>query len=206
MSTTDELWQFLGFVLAESPVVEGLVPSAAERAFGRWLAAVTPSLRRSLRSFAEKIDTEAVVQEASLRMWIIAKAIAQQEREPLGGANASLRFALRIARNLALNMIRKGKHEDSVDPSDPSVTDFVSPEPVEPDPLLHDLIQQCIKLLTANPLKAIVIRVEHGHRPEAEQALLAGMTKNTFHQNIRRARLQLIECLTDKGIELGVVA
>ena len=203
MKTLDEKWQYLGEQLAVAVAAEGFAPSAAERAFAAWLVEAEPRLRGSLHGLSARIDAESVLQEAALRMWEIAKAIAQGERAPIVGTNASLRFALRMTHNLALNMIRKVKREVLVDPMDGFDDDVTPSDSDGPDPLFHDLLWQCFELLTANPLRAIRVRVEQGHLPEGEQAKLAGMTRNTFHQNIRRARLQLAECLSDKGIELG---
>src|SRR6185437_5928786 len=60
-------------------------------AFGRWLAGAEPCLRQSLRPFAARVDTEAVVQEALLRTWQVVPRHA-----PDGRPNSLLRLALRI--------------------------------------------------------------------------------------------------------------
>lgn len=208
MNTIDELWQLLVSRLAVGSAMpaEGPVPSAAHRAFANWTVQVEPRLRWSLKSFATQIDVESAVQEALLRMWVVAQGVAAGERKPLVGENASIRFALHMTRNLALNMKRKSSREDLTDSLDGIIDDLDSERSSESDPFLRQAIHECLELLTKNPLKAIRVRIGQGHRPETEQAELAGMAKNTFHQNIRRARLQLVECLADKGIELGVVA
>ena len=61
-------------------------------AFAAWLAGAERPVRISLRSFAVKVDTEAVLQEALLRVWQVAPRV-----RPDGRSNALLRFALRSA-------------------------------------------------------------------------------------------------------------
>ncbi len=41
-------------------------------AFGIWMSAAEPEIRSTLRSFATSVDTEAVLQEALLRVWQVA--------------------------------------------------------------------------------------------------------------------------------------
>ena len=41
-------------------------------AFGQWVASAEDPVRRGLRVFAASVDTEAVVQEAFLRVWQVA--------------------------------------------------------------------------------------------------------------------------------------
>ena len=65
-------------------------------AFARWVGLVEIPLRGSLRRFARQVDVEAIVQEGLLRMWRLAS------RVELEGEDASLRYALRLVRNLAL--------------------------------------------------------------------------------------------------------
>lgn len=205
MIGVDERWSQVCERLAH-PTAGGAVPSAAERAFGHWCALVMPGLRMSLRSYAQRIDVESVLQDTMFVMWRRAKAIASGHKPPLEGREASLRFAHRAARNRASNMMRKTKREILVDTNSDDAFDWEGPVVVEPDPLLGARIQACRKLLKDQPAKALVVRLTHGHRPEEEQAALAGMTKNTFHQNILRARRQLKACLKNMGVELGVFA
>ena len=42
------------------------------RAFGSWMSGAEPRVRDSLRSFAQVIDVEAVLQETLLRTWQVA--------------------------------------------------------------------------------------------------------------------------------------
>ena len=68
-------------------------------AFGRWIAAAEPTLRETLRSFAAVVDTEAVLQEALLRVWQVAPRFVRD-----GEPNGLFRLAVRIARNLDTRM------------------------------------------------------------------------------------------------------
>ncbi|HVV86948.1 MAG TPA: sigma factor, partial [Kofleriaceae bacterium] len=73
-------------------------------AFGRWLAGAEPGVRDSLRSFARVIDVEAVLQEALLRVWQVAPRVNLD-----GRPNALLRLAHRIAKNLAIDELRRAR-------------------------------------------------------------------------------------------------
>src|SRR5262249_31441010 len=73
-------------------------------AFARWPASAESRLRDSLRSFAAQVDTEAVLQEALLRVWQRAPSFV-----PDGKPDALLRFGIRIARNLAVSELRRNR-------------------------------------------------------------------------------------------------
>lgn len=47
----------------------GAIALSDVNAFGAWVARAERPLRDSLRSFAAHLDTEAVLQEALLRIW-----------------------------------------------------------------------------------------------------------------------------------------
>jgi len=70
-------------------------------AFSRWMAGSERVVRESLRSFAAVVDVESVLQESLLRVWQVAPRF---ERD--GRPNGLLRFAIRIARNLAVSEVR----------------------------------------------------------------------------------------------------
>ena len=70
-------------------------------AFERWVAAAEATVRLSLRSFAAVVDTEAVLQEALLRVWQVAPKFCVD-----GKPDALLRFASVTARNVALSELR----------------------------------------------------------------------------------------------------
>ena len=169
-------------------------------AFGDFAAAAEPVVRDSLRSFAAKVDTEAVVQEAFLRLWQVAPRFQADGKD-----NGLLRLTLRIARNLAISETRRlrtqGKYRDElqrqVEASGPST----SPRP--PDPLLRRLIEECRRKLPAKPGQALAERLASAGRL-ADSALAArvGMTKNTFLQNITRARKFLARCLMSQGVDV----
>ena len=74
-------------------------------AFGRWLAGAEPRLRDSLRPFAARVDTEALLQETLLRAWQVAPRHA-----PDGRPNSLLRLSMRIARNLCIDNARRMVH------------------------------------------------------------------------------------------------
>lgn len=71
-------------------------------AFTRWVAAAEAPIRGSLCKFAARVDVEVVVQETLLRMWQVAPRVVRD-----GQANALLRLALRTARNLAIDDLRR---------------------------------------------------------------------------------------------------
>jgi len=172
--------------------------------FRAWLPLVEPHLWRSLRRFARAVDVEAIVQEALMRMWVIAPS------QPLAGENASLRFALRLARNLAIDEARRRGREVPVEP-DPIQLDPPSADPPErlppvdppplPDPLLRRAILACIEKLPRQPRAALAARLEAaGALADRVLAERVSMTLNTFLQNITRARRLVAECLAAAGI------
>ncbi len=168
-----------------------------EAGFTEWLRLVELPLRRSLARFARVVDVEAVVQETLLRMLIVAR---DPERE-LTGDNASLRFAIGVARNVAHEEIRKLGHEDLVDPADLEQVE-VDPEPPS-DHALRRAILACIERLPSRPRSALRQRLLMGHEsPDREIAASLRMRLNTFFQNITRARRLLAECLAGRGIRL----
>src|SRR5688500_5682625 len=71
-------------------------------AFGRWMAAAEPELRRALRPLAASVDAEAVLQEALLRVWQVAPRL-----HPDGRGNSLLRLAVTVARNVAVSELRR---------------------------------------------------------------------------------------------------
>ncbi len=171
-------------------------------AFAGWVAGVEPQLRRSLRSFAAHVDTEAVVQEALLTAWQVAPRVRRDGRD-----NSLLRFTLRAARNRAISELRRAR----VDPVEISRLEQVAArdaeQPAMPDPLLRKLIALCRDKLPRRPAKALAGRLgSHGNTPDAVLAEQAGMTLNTFLQNVRRARLAMARCLRAQGVSLDGVA
>src|SRR5688572_9088330 len=100
-------------------------------AFGRWIAGAERPLRESLRSFATRVDVEAVLQEALLRTWQVAPRI-----ELDGKPNALLRLALRVTKNLAIDEVRKARTVRIEDEELESSLAFATAA-AEPDPILR---------------------------------------------------------------------
>lgn len=174
------------------------IVSGDTAAFGRWVSGAEPRIRASLHSFAAVVDTEAVVQESLLRVWQVAPRF-----KPDGRPDGLVRLAVRIARNLAVSEVRRSR---------PALTDIDELErrasahvdaPVQTDPMLRQLIQQCIEKLPEKPAAALRQRIAaRGARHDLELAEAASMTLNTFLQNIRRARTGLARCLKRGGVSL----
>lgn len=171
-------------------------------AFAEWMGMVEIPIRRSLRRFARAADVEVVVQEMFLRMWLAA-ADSQRVFE---GEHASLRFAFRVARLVALEEIRHNRLQSlvSLEELEDSPEGAVEPLP-PPDPALGRAIRECMERLPAKPRIALNARIVEGHRPDREVAQGIQMKVNTFFQNIVRARHLLSECLERRGVRLGEI-
>ena len=177
----------------------GLVGKGDQHAFAEWVARVEPVLWRSLRSFAASADVEGIVQETLLRMWVLAP------RLELSGKNASVRYAMRLARNLAISEARRHKRihlvapealEREADESLPDAGDLTDP--------LQAAVRLCIEKLPERPRQALEARLEDdGASADRTLAELLDMAVNTFHKNLSRARALLAECLGRHGMELG---
>jgi DNA-directed RNA polymerase specialized sigma24 family protein len=167
-------------------------------AFGRWMTLVERPLRGSLRRFSRAVDVESVMQETFLRMWVSLRGAGRE----LEGENASLRFALRVGRNVALEEVRRARldHLVALDDLDPSAEPSVEPAPVR-DPGLLRAIQECVDRLKGKPREAMLARLGEGHvRPDRDLAASIGMAVNTFLQNVVRARKAVAACLEGKGL------
>jgi DNA-directed RNA polymerase specialized sigma24 family protein len=178
-------------------------------AFAGWLAGAERPLRLSLRRFAPAVDTEAVLQECLLRVWVVA---ARCEAD--GRPNSLLRFAGRIARNLALDEIRRqrgvaatghGARGEGGREGGGRDNDAADPEPADPtppaDPLLRRRVEECLGKLPRAPRRAIDLRVgAAGGEDDAHLAARLGMRLNTFLQNVTRARRLVAQCLEKSGI------
>ncbi len=177
--------------------LDHLLPAIAvgdAEAFGQWMAAAEPSLRRSLRGFATQVDTEAVLQEGLLRVWQVAPRVRTD-----GRGNSLLRLAHVVVRNAALDEARRlGTQREQPD-EEPVVGMEVAP----PDPFLRELIQACFDALPPTPKKLLTMRLEAlGGVHDKELARRAKKTLNTFLQSITRAKRLLGECLERKGVSL----
>lgn len=175
------------------------IAAGQEPAFGRWLAGAEAPIRDALRGFARQVDVEAVLQEALLRAWQVAPRLA-----PDGRPNALLRFAVRAARNLAVDEARRAGFRAPVDGEQLSrLLDALAGAgtPEAPDPLLRRLIAACRERLAAKPRAALDGRLAAGGaEPDATVAARLGMRVNTFLQNVSRARRALAECLRRAGV------
>ncbi|MEW5739289.1 MAG: sigma-70 family RNA polymerase sigma factor [Myxococcota bacterium] len=169
------------------------------RTFGNWVAGAESSVRASLRPFAALVDTEAVVQEAFLRVWQVAPRF-----QPDGKPNALLRFTVRTARNAAISELRKAApSKQQLDELEAALEAEVHVAPVTPDPLLRAAIAECRKKLPRQPGLALEQRLtSNGTEDDTTLAQRLGMSLNTFLQNFTRARKFLKDCLQRAGINL----
>ena len=168
-------------------------------AFGRWVAGSETRLRLSLRSFAQHVDVEAVVQETLLCIWQVAPRV-----QPDGRPDGLLRLAIRTAHNLAISEVRH-RTPRALDPATIEAVmrleDVAVPQ-VETDPMLRDAIRRCHDKLPSKAQFVLEARMSSaGATPDQELAASLRMTLNTFLQNVTRARRLLMECLRKLGIE-----
>jgi DNA-directed RNA polymerase specialized sigma24 family protein len=174
-------------------------------AFATWMGHVERPIRERLRCYARAVDVEVVMQETFLRMWILATRRPERQIE---GENASLRFALGVARNVALEEVRRARLGQLIPLEDlddsPELT--VDPDP-PPDPGLARAIEECMERVPRRSREALLARLNMGHQvPDRMLAKLLRMTLNTFFQNIVRARRSLLGCLEGKGVHLEGLA
>lgn len=171
------------------------IASGDTRAFAAWMARAEHPLRASLRSFAGQVDVEAVLQEALLRVWQVAPRF-----EPDGKDNGLLRLGHRIARNLCISEVRKRRGASVA-----FVEEAIELTVEAPDPLLRKTLEACHEKLPAQPKRALHARMEaEGNERDVDTAARLSMTKNTFLQNLTRARKLLADCLRKHGIELTI--
>ena len=155
-------------------------------AFADWMALVEHPVRGSLRRFARAIDVESALQETFLRMWIAS----QDHERTFTGEDASLRFTLRVARNVALEEVRRARLDRlvAIDDLDPSSELSIDPTPPS-DPGLLRAIKDCVSRLRGKPRDALLTRLARGHElGDRDVAASLGMAVNTFLQNVVRAR------------------
>lgn len=167
------------------------------RAFETWLTLVEIPLRRSLAPWARAVDVESVMQETLTRMWVFARDRGHE----LEGENASLRWAIGMARNVARNEARRFGREEFLPPEE-MPEPALEPGPL-PDPALRRILRACLERLTGRPGDALRARIQDGfsgHDRTLAESL--GMRLNTFRQNIVRARRKLAACLSENGAPL----
>lgn len=182
--------------------LDELVPAIVlgdAQAFAQWMVSAEPAVRESLASFARVVDVEAVVQEALLRVWQVAPRFTDD-----GRPHGLLRLGVRIAKNLAIDEVRRARGRAAeADELERRLAD-AAPEPAAPpDPFLRARIVDCREALPNKPALALSARLEsEGGVPDATLAERLGMKKNTFLQNFTRARKLLKACLERQGIDL----
>jgi DNA-directed RNA polymerase specialized sigma24 family protein len=178
-----------------------LARSGDPEAFADWMGMVEIPLRRSLVRFARAVEVEVVVQETFMRMWLVARDLGRV----LEGESSSLRFALRVARNVALEEVRRCGQCRSVDLEELDKLPEGCLNPEFPDPALGKAIGECMERLPAQPRNALAARIGEGHLPDRELAKGVRMKVNTFLQNIVRARRLLADCLEKRGVRLAEI-
>jgi DNA-directed RNA polymerase specialized sigma24 family protein len=169
-------------------------------AFARWLAGAEHELRLALRSVAALVDSEAVLQEALLRVWNVAPRFRRD-----GKPNGLLRLGVTVARNLAMSELRRLRPEVSAEDFAVRIRlERETPgEPVVPDPLLRRILALCQQKLPNKPAQALLARLESaGGEDDETLAERLGMRLNTFLQNFTRARKLLGECLAKNGVRV----
>jgi len=170
-------------------------------AFAAWMGLVEIPLRRSLRRYARAVDVEGVVQETLVCMWLFA---LDPNRE-LEGDHASLKYAYRVARNVALEEMRRYRQDGLVELATLDGLPEGQIEPKLPDPALARTIEDCLDRLPAQPRSALTARLRDGSQPDRELAARLRMKGNTFLQNIVRARKLLRNCLEGRGVRLAEI-
>ena len=171
-------------------------------AFGRWLSGAEHELRKSLRPATARVDTEAILQEALLRVWQVAPRFV-----PDGRPNGLLRLAVTIARNLVASELRRTRPDHAeLEALERALAARASAgEPAGTDPFLRRVIDECRQKLPGKPAQALEQRLNSaGGEPDEVLAGRLGMRLNTFLQNFTRARRLLAECLRSKRIDLEV--
>lgn len=167
-------------------------------AFARWLAGAEPALRLSLRRFAADVDVEVVLQEALVRAWQFADRVL-----PDGRPNALLRYTLRVARNLAIDSLRRSGRRPEVDLDE--APELAAPVVAPPDPRLRTAIEDCVDALPPQPQAALRARLTcDGGRADRDLAEALEMSLNTFLKNVGRARVMVKDCLDGKGVSIAL--
>ncbi len=171
------------------------------QAFAKWMGLTETPLRQSLARFARLVDSEVVVQETFLRMWLAARDPTRR----IVGKDASLKFALRVARNVAFEELRRSRPYQPLDDRELNDLPEMRFEPELPDPALGKAISECIERLPAQPKTALNARIHKGYLSDRELAEGLRMRLNTFLQNIIRARKLMSEGLERRGVRLGEI-
>jgi RNA polymerase sigma-70 factor (ECF subfamily) len=168
------------------------------RAFGSWMSGAEPRVRDSLRSFAQVIDVEAVLQETLLRTWQVAPRLVAD-----GRPNGLLRMAIRIGRNLAITEVRRTTATPTEGDDLEAALAAGEPPASAPDPMLRRAIVECRDKLPDRPRQALDARLASaGGQDDDDLATALRMKLNTFLQNVTRARQLIADCLHKRGIAI----
>jgi RNA polymerase sigma factor (sigma-70 family) len=174
------------------------IQSGDADAFAKWLSLAEAPLRQSLIRFSHRIDAEAVLQEAFLRLWQVAPGFTPDNKP-----NSFLRFAYRVVKNAAIDELRKRHAEPMEEETLADLAQEQTIEPSAPDPLLRKTIKGCREKIKGKPAEVLDVRLcNDGGAPDQELAERLQMTLNTFLQNFTRARKILVECLEKNGVTL----
>jgi RNA polymerase sigma-70 factor (ECF subfamily) len=174
------------------------IAAGSADAFARWLVRAELPLRRALRRFATVVDTEAVLQEALLRVWQVAPRC-----QPDGRPHGLLRLAVRSAQNLAISEARR--HRLLPVPAGDDLPEVGIDAGHAPDDAVRAAVAACRDKLPPQPARAIAARLDDGGlHHDRDLAAALGMRTNTFLQNVTRARNLLAECLRRAGIDLDL--
>jgi DNA-directed RNA polymerase specialized sigma24 family protein len=162
--------------------------------FSRWFARSELSLKRSLRSFAEVADVEAIVQDTAVKIWQGASRIL-----PDGRPGFLLRWARTVAVNAARNAARQSGRHVSLPPDLPAV----DRPGAGSDPLLRERVRRCLERLLPGQRRAFEARIsDGGSRNDRELASSSGMSFDAFRQHLARGRKALVGCLGSYGIDV----
>ena len=163
--------------------------------FLRWLAPREGPLRYSLRKFAHVVDVELIVQESAAKVWHNAHLIT-----PDGRPGFLLRWVRRVARNDAINAVKRAGRQDRFD-DDREIADSEGQR--MPDLFLRARIQRCFGRLAATARRALRARLQDGGgRADRDVAASIEMSFDAFRQNLARSRQALVKCLGSSGIDI----
>ena len=167
-----------------------------EVAFTRWLARCEIRLRRSLRRFARVVDVEAVLQDTAIQIWEHDAV----KITPTGRTEFLLRWAYVVARNKALNVVKRAGRQVPLE-----MHSDLEPSAMQAhgDPLLRNRIHRCLQQLLPHFRCVLDARLkDEGQHPDRELAGSLGVSFDAFRQNLARGRRALEGCLKTHGIDV----
>jgi DNA-directed RNA polymerase specialized sigma24 family protein len=163
-------------------------------AFKKWFRLCEIRLKRSLRTYADTVDVEAIVQDTALKVWEHAPRL-----KPDGRPGFLLRWAFTVAHNAARTRSKREDRQDGLDER-LEVPDLAH---VLADPIFRGRIQRCREQLSGNPRSVLDARLaDEGQHPDRILAAAIRMKDATFRKNLERARRALEKCLRGFGIDV----